>query len=291
MPNVKQAGIFSKPNAPAAETLVPRLVKWLEEHRVQVRYDHATALYLGGEDAMRGGLRREEVPKGCDLMIVLGGDGTLLSAARAIAGLEIPLFAVNLGGLGFLTAITVEDMFPELERALEGERRISLRRMLHVDVFRGDRKIAEYEALNDAVLAKAAIARIMDIDVFANSRLVCAYKADGLIISTPTGSTAYSLSAGGPVIYPTVGALCLTPICPHTLTNRPLIVPSEMTLTIFNKADDQDAFLTIDGQVGEPLMKNDRMECRFSDNSLHLIRPPKTMFFDVLRQKLKWGER
>jgi len=291
MPTVKQAGIFSKPNAPAAETLVPRLVKWLEERNVQVRYDHATALYLGREDAMRGGLRREDVPKGCDLMIVLGGDGTLLSAARAIAGLEIPLFAVNLGGLGFLTAITVEDMFPELERALDGERRVSLRRMLHVDVFRGDRKVAEYEALNDAVLSKAAIARIMDIDVFANSRLVCAYKADGLIISTPTGSTAYSLSAGGPVIYPTVGALCLTPICPHTLTNRPLIVPSEMTLTIFNKAEDQDAFLTIDGQVGEPLMKNDRMECRISDNSLHLIRPPKTMFFDVLRQKLKWGER
>jgi NAD+ kinase len=163
--------------------------------------------------------------------------------------------------------------------------------MLHVDLFRGDRKVTEYEALNDAVLAKAAIARIMDIDVFANSRLVCAYKADGLIVSTPTGSTAYSLSAGGPVIYPTVGALCLTPICPHTLTNRPLIVPSEMTLTIFNKADDNDAFLTIDGQVGEPLMKNDRMECRISENSLHLIRPPKTLFFDVLRQKLKWGER
>jgi NAD+ kinase len=224
-------------------------------------------------------------------MIVLGGDGTLLSAARAIAGLEIPLFAVNLGGLGFLTAITVDDLFPELDRALQGERRVSMRRMLHVDLFRGDRKVAEYEALNDAVLSKAAIARIMDIDVFANERLVCAYKADGLIISTPTGSTAYSLSAGGPVIYPTVGALCLTPICPHTLTNRPLIVPSEMTLTIFNKADDRDAFLTIDGQVGEPLMRDDRMECRISQNSLHLIRPPKTMFFDVLRQKLKWGER
>jgi NAD+ kinase len=291
MPIVKQAGIFTKPSAPAAETLVPRLVEWLEERNVQVRYDHATALYIGGEDARRGGLRREEVPNGCDLMIVLGGDGTLLSAARAIAGLDIPLFAVNLGGLGFLTAITVDDMFPELERALRGEGRISLRRMLHVDLFRGDRKVAEYEALNDAVLAKAAIARIMDIDVFANQRLVCAYKADGLIVSTPTGSTAYSLSAGGPVIYPTVGALCLTPICPHTLTNRPLIVPSEMTLTIVNKADDNDAFLTIDGQVGEPLMKNDRMECRISENSLHLMRPPKTMFFDVLRQKLKWGER
>jgi len=287
MPNVNQAGIFSKPNAPAATELIPRLVEWLQERDVRVRYDHNTAGYLGRAD----GLPREEVPKDCELMIVLGGDGTLLSAARAIAGLEIPLFAVNLGGLGFLTAITVDDLFPELERALQGERRISLRRMLRVDVFRGDLKVAQYEALNDAVLSKAAIARIMDIDVYANARLVCAYKADGLIVSTPTGSTAYSLSAGGPVIYPTVGALCLTPICPHTLTNRPLIVPSEMTLTIFNRADNQDAFLTIDGQVGEPLMKNDRIECRISENALHLIRPPKTMFFDVLRQKLKWGER
>jgi NAD+ kinase len=287
MPTVKVAGIFTKPHAPAAVTLLPKLVKWLAERGVQVRCDETTAEYLGRGD----GLPREDVPAGCEMMIVLGGDGTLLSAARAIAGLEIPLFAVNLGGLGFLTAITVEDMLPELELALHGEGRISFRRMLHADLFRGDKSIAKYEALNDAVLSKAAIARIMDIDVFANNRLVCAYKADGLIISTPTGSTAYSLSAGGPVIYPTVGALCLTPICPHTLTNRPLIVPSEMTLTIYNKADDNDAFLTIDGQVGEPLMKNDRVECRMSDKSLHLIRPPKTMFFDVLRQKLKWGER
>jgi NAD+ kinase len=287
MPTVKVAGIFSKPHAPAAVALLPALLRWLEQREVHVRYDETTAEYLGRGD----GLPREEVPAGCEMMIVLGGDGTLLSAARAIAGLEIPLFAVNLGGLGFLTAITVEDMFPELELALNGEGRISLRRMLHANLFRGDRSIAKYEALNDAVLSKAAIARIMDIDVFANNRLVCAYKADGLIISTSTGSTAYSLSAGGPVIYPTVGALCLTPICPHTLTNRPLIVPSEMTLTIYNKAADNDAFLTIDGQVGEPLMKNDRVECRMSDKALHLIRPPKTMFFDVLRQKLKWGER
>jgi NAD+ kinase len=284
---VKQAGIFSKPNVSSASSLVPWLVEWLAERKVEVRYDEITAEYLGRGD----GLPREVVPEGCELVIVLGGDGTLLSAARAIDGREIPLFAVNVGGLGFLTAITVDDLFPELERALRGERRVSLRRMLHVDLFREDRRVAQYEALNDAVLNKAAIARIMDIDVFASSRLVCAYKADGLIVSTPTGSTAYSLSAGGPVIYPTVGALCLTPICPHTLTNRPLIVPAEMTLTLINRADDQDAYLTIDGQVGEPLMKNDRMECRISEHALHLIRPPKTMFFDVLRQKLKWGQR
>jgi NAD+ kinase len=285
MPNVKRAGIFTKPNVTAAITLLPRLLAWLRERDIDIRYDNYTAEYLGLSD----GLARAEVPKGCELMIVLGGDGTLLSAARVIAGLDIPLFAVNLGGLGFLTAITIDDVFPELELALRNEERISLRRMLHVDVMRGESKVAQYEALNDAVLSKTAIARIMDIDVYADARLVCAYKADGLIVSTPTGSTAYSLAAGGPVVYPTVEALCLTPICPHTLTNRPLIVPSDMTLTIFNRAE--DAFLTIDGQVGEPLMKNDHIECRISENSLHLIRPPKTMFFDVLRQKLKWGER
>jgi NAD+ kinase len=287
MRNVSTVGIFSKPHSPAAAALVPRLAEWLAEREVLIRYDEITAGYLGRSD----GLPREEAPKQCDLMIVLGGDGTLLSAARAIADLEIPLFAVNLGGLGFLTAITVDELFPELERALRRETRISLRGMLHVDVFRGEEKVAEYEALNDAVVNKAAIARIIDIEVYARERLVCAYKADGLIVSTPTGSTAYSLSAGGPVIYPTVGALCLTPICPHTLTNRPLIVPSEMTLTLWNRATDQDAFLTIDGQVGEPLMHNDRMECKHSEKWLHLIRPPNLMFFDVLREKLKWGQR
>lgn len=287
MPIVKRAGLFTKPNVTAAVTMLPRLLAWLRERDIDIRYDNYTAEYLGLSD----GLVRHDVPKGCDLMIVLGGDGTLLSAARVIAGMDIPLFAVNLGGLGFLTAITINDVFPELELALRGEGRISLRRMLHVDVIRDETKVAQYEALNDAVLSKTAIARIMDIDVYANARLICAYKADGLIVATPTGSTAYSLAAGGPVVYPTVEALCLTPICPHTLTNRPLIVPSDMTLTIFNHAEDQDAFLTIDGQVGEPLMKNDRMDCRISENSLHLIRPPKTMFFDVLRQKLKWGER
>jgi NAD+ kinase len=287
MPDVKQAGIFTKPNVPAADSMVPALIEWLAARGIGVRYDEITASLLGRAD----GMPRERVPDGCDLMIVLGGDGTLLSAARAIDGRDIPLFAVNLGGLGFLAAITTEHMYPELERAVRGEERVSIRRMLHVDVIRGERKVARYEALNDAVVSKSAIARIIDIEVFANDRMVCRYKADGLIVATPTGSTAYSLSAGGPVIFPTVEAFCLTPICPHTLTNRPLLVPSDMLVTLFNRAADQDVFLTIDGQVGEPLMRDDCVECRISDHSLHLIRPPKAMFFDVLREKLKWGER
>ena len=163
--------------------------------------------------------------------------------------------------------------------------------MLHVDVIREGRRVARYEALNDAVVSKSSIARVIDIEVFAHDRVVCRYKADGLIVSTPTGSTAYSLAAGGPVIYPTVEALCLTPICPHTLTNRPLIVPSQMMVTLVNRATDRDVFLTVDGQVGQPLQRDDQMDCRISDNALRLIRPPQTMFFDVLREKLKWGER
>jgi NAD+ kinase len=229
------------------------------------------------------------VPDGCDLVIVMGGDGTLLSAARAIRGREIPLFAVNLGGLGFLTAITKEEIMPELTRALRGEHAVAKRKLLRVNLIREGRKIACYEALNDVVITKAAIARMIDIEALVDKMFVCSYKADGLIISTPTGSTAYSLSAGGPIIYPSVGAICITPICPHTLTNRPLVVSSDSVIEVICKSE--SSFLTIDGQVGEPMDDEDCIECRASEYSLHLVRPPNQMFFDVLRQKLKWGER
>jgi Predicted sugar kinase len=224
-------------------------------------------------------------------VIVLGGDGTLLSAVRAVAGREIPLFAVNLGGLGFLTAITVDALFPELERAFRGEHRIGARRMLRCEVRRGGRTVSTYDALNDAVLTKASLARMIDLEARVDQHFVCRYKADGLIISTPTGSTAYSLSAGGPIIFPTVGCLCLTPICPHMLTNRPVIVPESYAIDLENLAADDDAMLTIDGQVGEPLKRGDHVLCSRSEHAVHLIRPPNMMFFDVLREKLKWGER
>ncbi len=279
-------GIFSKPNVKEAAVVVPRLMAWLKARNIAIRCDHETAKYTDCE-----GMSREAVPDGCELVIVLGGDGTLLSAARAIKGREIPLFAVNLGGLGFLTAITSDDLFPELERALKAEHRIGKRRLLHADVVRAGTVVARYEALNDVVLTKAAIARMIDLEALVDQKFVCAYKADGLIVSTPTGSTAYSLSAGGPIVYPSVEAFCLTPICPHMLANRPVIVPSSSVITVVNRAADLDAYLTIDGQVGEHLNEGDRIECRISDYSLHLVRPPHKMFFDVLRQKLKWGER
>ena len=287
MPIIKTVGIFSKPKVAAAVDLVPRVVAWLAGRQIETRCDHDTCVYLGSS----GGIDRDNVPEGCDLVIVMGGDGTLLSAARAIAGREIPLFAVNLGGLGFLTAITKEELFPELERAFAGGHRIGKRKLLRVDVIRGGNSVSHYEALNDVVITKASIARMIDLDTYVDDMFVCAYKADGLIVSTPTGSTAYSLSAGGPIIYPTVGAICITPICPHTLTNRPVIVNSSSVISVVCRAEDASGFLTIDGQVGEPLHEYDRIECRSSQHDLHLVRPPQQKFFDVLRQKLKWGER
>lgn len=287
MGTIRTAGIISKPEAPEARTLVPALLAWLEARGVAARLDEVTARYASRPP----GIPRDQVPEGCELVIVLGGDGTLLSAARSIAGRDIPLFAVNLGGLGFLTAITVDELFPELERALEGEHRVARRRMLSCEVHRAGDVVARFEALNDVVITKAHIARMIDLDCNVDAHFVCRYKADGLIVATPTGSTAYSLSAGGPIVFPSVGALCITPICPHMLTNRPVLVSDTSVITIHNLARGEDAYLTIDGQVGSPLREQDRIICRSSDNWLHLIRPPRMLFFDVLRQKLKWGER
>jgi NAD+ kinase len=284
---IKRVAIFSKPSAPAAGDIVPKLIEWLLERHIEIRYDEYTAEYAGLTD----GLPRPEVPEGCDLVIVLGGDGTLLSAARAIGGREVPLFPVNLGGLGFLTAITVDEIYPELERAFKGEHRVGKRKLLHGELLRGEQQMSRFEALNDVVITKSSLARMIDLDAYVDQMLVCKYKADGLIVATPTGSTAYSLSAGGPIIFPSVAAICLTPICPHMLTNRPVIVPETSVIRITCRAEDAAAFLTIDGQIGEPLREGDVIVCRSSDYSLHLIRPPRMLFFDVLRQKLKWGER
>jgi len=287
MPDVKVVGVISKPGVAAAARIVPELIEWLRARGLEVRCDAVTAAYLGSAE----GLPRDQVPEGCQLVIVLGGDGTLLAAARALGGRSVPLFPVNLGGLGFLTAITIDELYPELERALRGGHRIGRRRMLHCEVVRGEQVVSRYEALNDVVLTKASIARMIDLDAHVDAHFVCAYKADGLIVATPTGSTAYSLSAGGPIIFPRVGALCLTPICPHMLTNRPVIVPETSVIKIVNRAADGDTYLTIDGQVGEPLRRLDQVVCRSSEHCLQLIRPPRSLFFDVLRQKLKWGER
>jgi NAD+ kinase len=286
MTEIKTAGVISKPNSKAAEEIIPRLLKWLDQHSIAVRIDAQSAAY-----ADVTGLPREEVPEGCDIVVVLGGDGTLLSAARAIGRRGIPLFPVNVGGLGFLTAITIEELYPELERALRGEHRIAHRKLMTTEVVRDGRVVSRFDALNDTVLTKTDLARMIDLDTHVDEQFVCRYKADGLIISTPTGSTAYSLSAGGPIIFPSVPALCITPICPHMLTNRPVLVPETSVIRVTSRGPDESVYLTIDGQVGTPIREHDVVVCRSSEHSLLLIRPPRMMFFDVLRQKLKWGER
>lgn len=283
----KTIGIFCKPHLTVANELLPRLLRWCSDRNITVQYDEQTAKYLGRED----GLARERVADNAQFVMVLGGDGTLLSAARAIGGRDIPLLAVNLGSLGFLSSISVDELFPELERALRNEHRIGLRRMLACEVFRGEERVAQFEALNDVVLTKAALARVIDMDCYVDLNFVASYKADGLIVSTPTGSTAYSLSAGGPIILPSVQALAITPICPHMLTNRPVIVNDVSVITIHARTEDDGIFLTVDGQVGQPLKRDDRVVCRSSDHYVKLIRPPRMLFFDVLRAKLKWGER
>ncbi len=286
MSPITTVGIFSKPNTHAAQALVPRLLLWLDERQIAYRMDTETAFYAGLPD----GLPREHVPEGCQLVIVLGGDGTLLSAARSVGHRQIPLFAVNLGSLGFLAAITVDNLFPELERSLAGEHKVSKRRMLRVEIKRNEQLVANYEALNDVVVTKSSIARMIEVEVYVNTHYMCSYFADGLILATPTGSTAYSLAANGPIVFPTVDAVCITPICPHTLTNRPVLVPSDVVITVVNRAVDDSAFLTVDGQVGEPLHEGDRIECRSAHHFVYLVRSPNKSFFDVLRQKLKWAD-
>ncbi len=286
MQPVSTVGIVAKPGSTQAVSIVPDLLEWFGARHIGVRMDEQTARYAG----LSGGCPRDRVADGTQLLIVLGGDGTLLAAARALEGRDIPIFAVNLGALGFRTAITVDEIFPELERALRNEHRIAARRMLQCELMRDGRIVARYDALNDVVLTKASLARMIDLETHVDAHFVATYKADGVIVATPTGSTAYSLSAGGPIIFPAVDALCITPICPHALTARPVLVPGSSNIKMINLSEDS-TFLTIDGQIGEPLHHRDTIMCRASAKSVKLIRPPRQKFFDVLRSKLKWGER
>jgi len=252
--------------------------------------DSLAAFKSGFDDELNNAffLSHSELCRRSDMVISIGGDGTMLNTAYEVKDSSTPIIGVNFGKLGFLAEFDL-DSFAVFLGDIGTSNYLIEERMALIARCTDSRKTLY--AINDIVIDKGPWPKMIELTVKVDDDYVATFSADGIIIATPTGSTGYSLSAGGPVIYPTVGALCLTPICPHTLTNRPLIVPSEMTLTLINKAADQDAYLTIDGQVGQPLMKNDRMECRISENSLHLIRPPGQKFFDVLRQKLKWGER
>ncbi len=233
----------------------------------------------------------EHVADGADLIIVLGGDGTLLSVARQIRGAGVPILGVNLGGLGFLTEVSLEELPGMLPRVLAGDYETSTRSMLDVTVRRQDEEVFALSLLNDAVIAKDALARIINIETYVDNDYLTTFRGDGLIVSTPTGSTGYSLAAGGPVLYPSLEHAVLTPICAHTLTNRPIIIPKEMTIRARLLSPDEKVILTLDGQVGLPLEYMDEVVMKKSTFSVSLVKSATNSYFEVLRTKLKWGER
>jgi len=231
------------------------------------------------------------VGEGADFIVVLGGDGTLLSVSRHGKGSEVPIIGVNLGSLGFLTETSTEEFATTLTKVLDGDFSISKRIMLDVRVNRGGDPIFEITILNDAVITKDALARIIDIETYVNEEYLTTYKADGLIVSTPTGATGYSMAAGGPLIYPSLMNLIVTPICPHTLTNRPIILPESVVIRAVLKSEDEKVILTLDGQVGFPLEYADEVTVKKSSHVVHLVKSSSRGYFEILRTKLKWGER
>jgi NAD+ kinase len=231
------------------------------------------------------------MPSHVDLLIVLGGDGTLLAAARALNRKPVPILAVNLGGLGFLTVITREELYPVLESVLAGSYRSERRVQVEGELIRADEVISSFLALNDVVVNKGAIARILDFEVRVGDKLVSTYKSDGLVVSTPTGSTAYSLAAGGPIVTPEVAAFIITPICAHTLSHRPLVIPDTSTVDVVVKTQREAAYLTVDGQMGIAANSEDIVRMRKACSALEIIQPPARDYFEILRNKLKWGGR
>ncbi len=284
--SIRTIGIISKPKKEEIRQVVPPLIRWLEERKVKVLIDQETGSML---DRANQGIGRNELSSQVDMILVLGGDGTLLAAARVIDKKKIPILAINLGALGFLTGTALEEMYTSLEDVLAGKAKRQRRAQMQADVIRAGETISHFRALNDVVLNKAAIARILDFDVLIDGGYAASYRADGLIFSTPTGSTAYSLAAGGPVVEPSVDALLITPICAHTLSNRPLVVPDSVTIEATIKTPRESVFLTVDGQVGVALRTDDTVRVSKSEYSVELIVPPRQTYFDVLRQKLKWG--
>src|SRR5713101_718586 len=286
---IRTVGIISRPRREDIARVVPPLVAWLRAHGAEVVCDSETGECIGPLTAQMR--KREELPRCSDLLIVLGGDGTLLSAARLASERKVPILAVNLGGMGFLTTVSQDELYSILEEIFSGQHRVSERVMLEAEIVRDGTVIRNQIALNDAVLNKAALARIMDLELRVDGEYVTTYKSDGLIVATPTGSTAYSLSAGGPILYPIVDAFVVTPICPHTLTNRPIVIPDSVIIEIGFQSGENNAFLTLDGQIGIELSPGDRVVLRSAPNRLRLVRPTKKTYYEILRSKLKWGER
>ncbi len=282
---IKCVGVVIKPNHAEALQTACKLSDWLATRGINlVGKPHAETEICDIQSAAV-----EELETDIDLIVVLGGDGTMISTARLTGNREVLVLGINYGSLGYLTEFRIEEMFPALEAILEGNYEIDRRVMLDVEHWRGEEKLETGRALNDVVVNKAALARIIEIEVNLNNLYVNSFRADGLIIATPTGSTAYNLSAGGPIIYPSMNAMVLTPICPFTLTNRPLVVPdtAEINLCLNNESD--GVVLTLDGQIGYSMQTQDCVKIRKSATTFNLVQPPNRNYFDVLRNKLKWG--
>ena len=291
MARIKRIGIVVKPHQPDALKTLCELVKWLNHRGIKL---------VGGPEIER---ERIEQATGCvveivepdklsanvDLILVLGGDGTMISTARMIGDAEVPVLGVNYGGLGYLAEFRIEELYSALESILAGSYRLDRRVMLAVELLRGSEEVTHSRVLNDVVINKSALARIVEIEAYLNQQFVNSFRADGLIVSTPTGSTAYNLSAGGPVIYPSMNAIVITPICPFTLSNRPIVVPDESMIELRLKTQNEEVALTLDGQVGLPLQAEDVVVIRKSKTTFNLVQPANRNYFDVLRDKLRWG--
>jgi NAD+ kinase len=283
----KTIGIMSRPRRSNLPAVVPPLLEWLEARGVRTIYDSETAGSL-----LKGasGLTRPQVAEQAQLLLVLGGDGTLLSAAREAAPRGIPILPINLGSLGFLTSFTLDELYPALEEALSGQYSISERVMLQVQRVSGGKLLDQQRVVNEAVVNKGALARMIEIELLIDGHFVCRYRADGLIVATPTGSTAYSMSAGGPIVHPGVEALVITPICPHTLSDRPVVVRDASAIEIRLAANAESVFLTLDGQTGVAMQADNSVRITRAAEKLKLIQPPQKSYFEILRNKLKWGE-
>ncbi|MCI0486497.1 MAG: NAD(+)/NADH kinase [Blastocatellia bacterium] len=280
-------GIITKPNEPRADEMAARVAEWAAQHEINLFVnDRVSNLPPGTFSATA-----REIADNCDLLVVLGGDGTMIATARLVRGSGTPVLGVNMGTLGYLTEFTAEDALPVLEDVVRGNYEIDSRMMLDWCILRDGDQIGQSTALNDIVVNKSALARIIDIDCWIGKQYVTTYRADGLIVATSTGSTAYNLSAGGPIIYPSTEAISICPICPHTLTNRPLVLPNTAEVRLEVHTRDQEVMLTADGQTGMPLMPGDMILINKSAKTFNTIHAQDRDYFEILRNKLKWSGR
>jgi NAD+ kinase len=301
--SIKTVGIFAKPHREKVREVVPELAPWLEARGICVVIERETSQCAG----LAAGVTLAEWAANLDLAIVLGGDGTLLNAARMLGAKQVPILGVNLGSLGFLTSVALDELYPQLQMILAGRHQTNTRMMLEASIIREepmfesdidslpDSQHKSYVAMNDAVVNQAALARLMDFDVHVDSSHIGRYRADGLIVATPTGSTAYSLAAGGPIVHPALDAFVITPICPHMLTNRPIVIPdtAKVEIAFPREADAAEPALqlTLDGQLGFALQRGDRVTIRKSASRVILVSPRERTYYEMLRDKLRWGER